>query len=302
MTDKTAALTQHTVAKHKRLPEWLKVKARTSDEYNHVHRTLKQHGLHSVCQEASCPNIRECFGEGTATFIILGDRCTRNCRFCAITPGCPDGLDTGEPARLAEVVSKLKLKQVVITSVTRDDLPDGGAAIFAATMRELRARDRSVRVEFLIPDLRGDEKSIATVIDSGVDVLAHNVETVGRLYSHVRPGSILKRSLGVLRFISDYQHRPAVKTGFMVGLGETQAEIVELLEQIKETGTDIVTIGQYLRPSMHHLDVERFYTPEEFTQLAELATEIGFLHCESGPLVRSSYHAFKQSEKILAGR
>ncbi|MEW5795156.1 MAG: lipoyl synthase [Candidatus Zixiibacteriota bacterium] len=284
---------------HRRLPSWFKARPRMTEEFNRVYSSLKAGGLHSVCQEASCPNIWECFNEGTATFMILGDKCTRNCNFCDVATGKPDGLDRDEPRRLAEVVGRLGLKQVVITSVARDDLSDGGASIFVATMRELRAHDPAIRVEFLIPDFKGDYQAVASVIDSGVDVLAHNVETVQRLHRRVRGGAKLDRSLGVLRYISDYKPRPVVKTGIMLGLGETKDEIIEVLHQIHAAGVDIVTIGQYLRPSLAHLPVECFYLPQEFEELAQIGKDIGLGHVEAGPLVRSSYKAFHQSKSIL---
>ncbi|MFQ6008447.1 MAG: lipoyl synthase [Candidatus Zixiibacteriota bacterium] len=282
-----------------RLPAWIKVASTHGPNYARVRSILRDHSMHSVCQEAACPNIRECFNEGTATFMILGNRCTRGCNFCDVIKAKPHGLDEGEPARLANVVAKLKLKQVVITSVTRDDLPDGGASIFVRTIGALRQQDKKVKVEFLIPDFRGNMEALELVLESGVDVLAHNVETVGRLYKQVRPGMKLDRSLGILRFSSDYNPRPVVKTGFMVGLGETSDEVIELLQQVYAAGADIVTIGQYLRPSLYHLPVERFYHPDEFKELARIGREIGFAHVESGPLVRSSYQAFNQSRKLL---
>ncbi|HWR83381.1 MAG TPA: lipoyl synthase [Candidatus Deferrimicrobium sp.] len=281
------------------LPRWIKVTGTFGPNYARVKSVLKEHGLHSVCQEAACPNIRECFDEGTATFMILGNRCTRGCNFCDVLKAQPLGLDEDEPARLAEVVAKLHLKQVVITSVTRDDLPDGGASIFARTARLLRQRDRDVKIEFLIPDLRGDRDALYVILDSGIDVLAHNVETVSRLYKRVRPGMKLDRSLGILRLASDYRPRPVVKSGFMVGLGETLDELVELMHQIYAAGCDILTIGQYLRPSPSHLPVERFYRPEEFTELSRIGAAVGFAHVEAAPLVRSSYKAFHQSQKLL---
>ena len=284
---------------HTRLPRWIKITPVENDNYVRIRSILKTHGLHSVCQEASCPNIRECFGEGTATFMILGKRCTRGCNFCDVLKDQPLGLDTDEPARLAEVVAKLKLKQVVITSVTRDDLPDGGASMFARTIELLRRQDKNVRVEFLIPDFGGNEESLRLVLDSGVDVLGHNVETVQRLHKRVRVAAKLERSLGVLRFASEYNPRPVVKTGFMVGLGETIDELVGLMHQIRAVGVDIVTIGQYLRPSLAHLPVEKFYRPEEFDELAEIGRQIGFGHVEAGPLIRSSYKAFQQSQSLL---
>jgi lipoic acid synthetase len=284
---------------HKRLPSWFKARPRMSAEFNRVDGSLKAAGLHSVCQEASCPNIWECFNEGTATFMILGSKCTRGCNFCDVATGKPDGLDRDEPRRLAETVGRLGLKQVVITSVARDDLPDGGASIFVATMRELRARDTNIKVEFLIPDFKGDYDSVAAVIESGVDVLAHNVETVQRLHRRVRGGAKLDRSLDVLRFISQYRPRPIVKTGIMLGLGETKDEVIEVLHQIHAAGVDIVTIGQYLRPSLAHLPVECFYLPQEFEEFAQIGREIGLRHVEAGPLVRSSYRAFHQSQGLL---
>ena len=284
---------------HKRLPHWIKARPKMGEGYLRVHSLLKAGQLHSVCQEASCPNIWECFNEGTATFMILGHKCTRGCNFCDVVTGRPDGLDRDEPRRLAETVAQLGLKQVVITSVTRDDLPDGGASIFAATMRELRARDKNIKVEFLIPDMQGKMENVATIIDSGVDVLAHNIETVQRLHWRVRGGAKLDRSLDVLRFMSNYSRRPVVKTGLMVGLGETLDEVTEVLQQIYAAGVDIVTIGQYLRPSLSHLPVETFYLPKEFEEMARIGREIGLKHVEAGPLVRSSYKAFDQSKGIL---
>ena len=288
-----------TVGSQIRRPEWIKIRPKAGEEYKRIRSILKNHGLHSVCQEASCPNIRECYGDGTATFMILGNHCTRDCRFCGVRPGRPAGLDLDEPRRLAEVVTKLRLRQVVITSVTRDDLPDGGASVFAVTIRELRKHDREVKVEFLIPDLLGNKEALDVIIDSGADVLGHNVETVGRLYEQVRKGARLDRSLDVLRHISGHIPRPVVKTGLMVGLGERFEEIVELLYQVYAAGVDIVTIGQYLRPSMTHMPVQRFYRPDEFEELATIGRGIGFAHVEAAPLVRSSFRAFDQSRRLL---
>ncbi|MBK7140697.1 MAG: lipoyl synthase [bacterium] len=284
---------------HVRLPRWIKITPTSNPNYHRIRQTLKENGLHSVCQEASCPNIRECYGEGTATFMILGHHCTRGCNFCDVIKAQPLGLDLEEPARLARVVAELKLKQVVITSVTRDDLPDGGASIFARTIELLRRQDNEVKVEFLVPDFAGKYDSVKVILDSGVDVFAHNVETVARLHKRVRGAAKLDRSLSVLRYAADYSPRPVIKTGFMVGLGETREELVELMHQVYATGCDIVTIGQYLRPSLAHLPVERFYAPEEFVELARIGKEIGFAHVEAGPLVRSSYKAFHQSKGIL---
>lgn len=284
---------------HQRLPRWIKITPTRTPNYERVRSILREHGLHSVCQEASCPNIRECFGEGTATFMILGKYCTRGCNFCDVLKDHPVGLDREEPARVANVVAKLNLKQVVITAVTRDDLPDGGASIFARTIELLRRQDKEVKVEFLVSDFGGKTESLDIVLGSGMDVLGHNVETVRRLHKRVRGAAKLDRSLAMLRHMSEFYPRPVVKSGLMVGLGETTEEIVELLSQLYATGTDIVTIGQYLRPSLAHLPVERFYAPEEFRQLAIIGKEIGFGHVESGPLVRSSYKAFSQSKGML---
>ncbi|UCG60769.1 MAG: lipoyl synthase [Candidatus Zixiibacteriota bacterium] len=284
---------------HAKLPPWMKTTVRHGPNYDRIRSILSGHGLHTVCQEAACPNIRECWDEGTATFMILGKHCTRDCNFCDVLHGKPEGLDEDEPRRVVEVVAKLKLKQVVITSVTRDDLPDGGASIFARTIELLRRQDEDIKVEFLIPDLRGSFDALKIILDSGVDVLGHNVETVGRLHKRVRGAARLDRSLQVLRRAAGHNPRPVVKTGFMVGLGETIDELIELMHQIRATGCDIVTIGQYLRPSLLHLPVEKYYHPEEFEKLAEIGRSIGFGHVEAGPLVRSSYKAFNQSSKLL---
>lgn len=285
---------------HAKLPHWMKTTVAHGPNFSRVKSILDEHGLHSVCQEAACPNIRECWDEGTATFMILGKYCTRNCNFCDVLSGQPKGLDTDEPRRLAETVAKLNLKQVVITSVTRDDLPDGGASIFARTIELLRRQDKDVKVEFLISDLAGNYDSLKIILDSGVDVLAHNVETVGRLHKRVRGAAKLDRSLQILRWMSEYRPRPVVKTGIMVGLGETAEEVVELMHQVYAAGCDIVTIGQYLRPSELHLPVERYYHPDEFDELARIGMEeIGLHHIEAGPMVRSSYKAFNQSKKLL---
>ncbi|MEW6411791.1 MAG: lipoyl synthase [Candidatus Zixiibacteriota bacterium] len=281
------------------LPPWMKTTVKHGPNYARIRSILGEHHLHTVCQEAACPNIRECWDEGTATFMILGKYCTRDCNFCDVLHGQPLGLDEDEPKRVADVVAELKLRQVVITSVTRDDLPDGGASIFARTIELLRRQDKDVKVEFLIPDLGGSFDSLKIVLDSGVDVLGHNVETVGRLHKRVRGVAKLDRSLELLRRASQYDLRPIVKTGFMVGLGETIDELIELMRQIRSTGCDILTIGQYLRPSPLHLPVERYYHPDEFKYLAEVGREIGFGYVEAGPLVRSSYRAFNQSNRLL---
>lgn len=296
---KAPKIKERAAVPHVKLPRWMKTRISNGPNYARVKSIMREHSLHTVCEEAGCPNIRECWDEGTATFMILGKFCTRNCNFCDVLHGKPDGLDEDEPRRLAESVARLGLRQVVITSVTRDDLPDGGAAIFAETMRQLRRRDPNVKVEFLVSDFGGRIESMETVLASGVDVIAHNVETVGRLHKRVRGVAKLDRSLAMLRVADRFRPRPVVKTGLMVGLGETIDEVIELLHQIYATGCDIVTIGQYLRPSELHLPIERFYRPEEFAELARIGKEIGLGHVEAGPLVRSSYKAFNQSKHLL---
>ncbi len=288
---------------HQRLPEWIKIRPKGGANFCRVRDTLAGTSLHSVCQEAACPNIRECWEEGTATFMILGKYCTRGCNFCDVLKRLPDKEDKEEPRRVADAVAQLKLKQVVITSVTRDDLPDGGAYTFARTVELLRGQDNEVRIELLIPDFRGETGPLETVLEARPDVLGHNVETIGRLHKRVRSTAKLDRSLSVLSKINCYEIRPVVKTGFMVGLGETLDELVELMHQCYAAGVDILTIGQYLRPSLAHLPVERFLHPDEFVELARIGMdEVGIHHVEAGPLVRSSYRAFNQSRQLLETR
>jgi lipoic acid synthetase len=296
---KAPPVAERILVPHTRAPRWMKITVRSGPNFDAVKGIIRGHGLHSVCQEAACPNIRECWDEGTATFMILGHHCTRGCNFCDVIKAQPLGLDEDEPRRVADAVAAMKLKQVVITSVTRDDLPDGGAAIFARTIALLRRQDTNVRVEFLVPDFGGNMESVKVVLDSGVDVFAHNIETVARLHKRVRGAARIDRSLAVLRFAHEYTPRPVVKSGIMVGLGETQDEVIEAMHQCYAAGADILTIGQYLRPSLAHLPVERFWHPDEFSELARIGAEIGFGHVESGPLVRSSYKAFHQSKGIL---
>lgn len=279
-------------------PRWLKAKALDAPNYQRVKGALRTNRLHSVCEEANCPNIRECFSHGTATFMILGNICTRGCRFCDVIKGKPIGYDTDEPRRLAEGVAALKLKQVVITSVNRDDLPDGGAWVYAETIRQLRKRDPNVNIEILIPDFDGNFDSLETVLEAHPDVLNHNVETVPSLYAKVRPRATLERSLEILRRSFHRADHPIVKSGIMVGLGETTDELHEVMNQIASTGCQILTIGQYLSPSATHLPVMRYYHPDEFDELARAGEAMGFSHVEAGPLVRSSYHAFDQVSKM----
>jgi lipoic acid synthetase len=246
--------------------------------------------LHTVCEEAHCPNLGECWGRGTATFMILGEVCTRACGFCAVRTGLPgQPPDPDEPRRVAAAVARLGLRHAVITSVNRDDRPDGGASIFAATIREVRARVPGCAVEVLIPDFKGRAEALQVVVDARPDVLNHNVETVPRLYRRARPGASFRRSLELLR--RSKEAGLLTKSGIMVGLGEEQAEVEETIRAIRASGTDVLTVGQYLRPSLQHLPVLRYYTPAEFDALRAFALGLGFAHVESGPLVRSSYHA-----------
>ena len=258
---------------------------------------MREQGLHTICEEAACPNIGECWGEfRTASFLLLGDTCTRNCGFCDVKTGRPGTVDWGEPMRLAEAVSRLNLRHVVITSVTRDDLDDGGAAIFAATIRHLKRRDASLSlgVEVLIPDFQGNWDALAVVMAAGPDILNHNIETVPRLYSRVRPKAIYTQSLELLKRAKELSPRTPTKSGLMLGLGENHDEILRVFTDLRANDVDVLTVGQYLRPSMRHLPVERHVPPEEFSELKSIARGMGFRHVESGPLVRSSYHAHAQ--------
>jgi lipoic acid synthetase len=276
----------------RRHPEWLKVRLGRGTAMK-VRRMLSDSRLHTVCQSAACPNIGECFERGTATFLIMGNVCTRNCRFCNITGGSPEPLDPEEPTRLAGVVKELGLRYAVVTSVTRDDLPDGGASHFAATIRAIRKAVPGCKVEVLIPDFGGDREALRVVVNAAPDVLNHNVETVPRLYLLVRPGADFERSIELLR--SATEAGAVTKSGLMVGLGESEAEVRETIEAIRDAGVGILTIGQYLQPSRDHLPVERYWHPDEFAALAEFSRGLGFKSVESAPLVRSSYHAERSS-------
>jgi lipoic acid synthetase len=263
--------------------------------FNGLKRLMREQGLHTICEEAACPNIGECWGEfRTASFLLLGDVCTRNCGFCDVKTGRPGAVDWGEPKRLAEAVARLGLRHVVITSVTRDDLDDGGAAIFAATITQLKRRDQALGVEVLIPDFRGNWQALETVMRAGPDILNHNIETVPRLYARVRPRAIYTQSLELLRRARELSPRTPTKSGLMVGLGETRDELLRVFEDLRQHQVDVLTVGQYLRPTLHHLPVERYVRPEEFDELKLVAKQLGFRHVESGPMVRSSYHAHSQ--------
>ena len=276
-------------------PDWLKVPLSHGPHFKGLKRLMREQQLHTICEEASCPNIGECWGEfRTASFLLLGDTCTRNCGFCDVTTGRPGEVDWDEPRRLADAVARLDLRHVVITSVTRDDLPDGGATIFAMTIRQLKRRDPGLGIEVLIPDFQGNWQALATVLDAGPDILNHNLETVPRLYSRVRPKAVYAQSLELLRRAKALSPRTPTKSGLMVGLGETQAELLQVFEDLRRNEVDVLTVGQYLRPSLRHLPVERYVEPDEFARLKDAARRMGFRHVESGPLVRSSYHAHAQ--------
>ncbi len=287
-----------------RRPEWLRVRMRHGDGFKQVKSVLREHGLHTVCEEAGCPNIYECFQSGTATFLILGDECSRDCGFCRVDGGSPDGsVDSDEPQHVAEAAAHLGLDHVVITSVTRDDLPDGGAAHFAATVREVRALLPDSSIEVLIPDLQGDQGPLNVVIESAPDVLNHNVETVPRLYSAVRPHARYQRSIDLLAHARERAQRTRAKvltkSGLMVGLGEQTDEVLEVARDLRSAGVEMITVGQYLQPSRAHLSIERFWTPDEFSLLGTELEVLGFAHVEAGPLVRSSYHAAAGKEAAV---
>ena len=276
----------------RRLPPWLKVPAPGGAEFLETRATVKTLGLHTVCEEARCPNIGECWSHRTATVMLLGDTCTRNCGFCAVGHGRPLAVDPDEPARVAAAVERLGLRHVVVTSVNRDDLPDGGAGHFAQTARAIKARVPQARVEVLVPDFQGSLAAVRTVVAAPIDILNHNVETVPRLYKRVRPGAKYGRSLALLGAARAARRDCLTKAGLMLGLGETSAEIDRVFLDLRDTDCDILTLGQYLRPSAEHLPVERFVPPDEFAALRQRALEAGFRHVEAGPLVRSSYHAW----------
>ncbi|MEN8008176.1 MAG: lipoyl synthase [Candidatus Krumholzibacteriota bacterium] len=288
-----------------RKPSWLRMKRQGGEDYNEVKRLLRSSALNTVCESASCPNMGECFNSRTATFMLMGDVCTRHCTFCNIPGGTVAFLDPDEPLRVAEAVRHLDLKFAVVTSVNRDDLPDGGAAHFAATIEQIRRLNPGCGVEVLIPDFLGDDQALETVLTAAPEVLNHNLETVPRLYAALRPQADYRRSLQVLRhsrrWAAAKQADIRVKTGIMVGVGETREEIVELMKEAADCGTQIMTIGQYLRPSKRHHPVRRYVEPAEFDELAAAGRELGIGWVESGPMVRSSYHAREQSDSFGDG-
>ncbi|GIW09019.1 MAG: lipoyl synthase [Dehalococcoidia bacterium] len=282
---------------HLHRPEWLKVRLGAGETFREIKELMRGLDLHTVCEEAHCPNIGECWGHRTATFMILGRVCTRACRYCAVETGLPQGLDIFEPQRVALAVKRLGLKHAVITSVQRDDLPDGGASIFAATVRRVRALNPDCTIELLIPDFKGSVSALATVLEELPDILNHNIETVPRLFKLARPGGRYQRSIELLRRSRQIAPSVPTKSGLMVGLGETMDEVKQTLVDLREAGVSIVTIGQYLQPSKAHLPVDRYVHPDEFAALKEYALGLGFAHCEAGPLVRSSYHAHEQAQR-----
>ncbi|HEX8037415.1 MAG TPA: lipoyl synthase [Ktedonobacterales bacterium] len=277
-----------------RRPDWLRVRVPTGENYDELKRLMRSKALHTVCEEARCPNIGECWSHRTATFMILGSVCTRSCGFCAVATGRPMALDWEEPRRVAEAVAQMGLRHVVVTSVNRDELHDGGATIFAATIRWIRRLNPECAVEVLTPDFKGSRDALKILLDARPSVYSHNVETVPRLYRRVRPQAVYERSLDVLRWSKEMYPDIPTKTGFMLGLGETKDEVLALMHDIHAADVDIITIGQYLQPSHEHLPIERYVTPEEFREFAREGRAMGFRHVESGPLVRSSYHAWDQ--------
>ena len=281
-----------------RKPDWLKRRLPTGEAFNQVRELIEAGKLHTVCQEAKCPNIWECYSHRTATFLIMGERCTRNCRFCSVAPGVPKPLDPQEPARVAEAAAQMGLSYVVVTSVTRDDLPDGGAGHFAATLHEIRRRIPGAEIEVLVPDFQGEQSALETVLRARPDVFNHNIETVPRLYPRVRPQADYRRSLELLRRAQEFDPAIPTKSGLMLGLGERPEEVRQVLRDLRTAGCRILTFGQYLQPSPEHLPVEGYILPEDFDGWRDTALGMGFSEVASAPFVRSSYHA-KESFQAL---
>ncbi len=277
-------------------PDWIRIRVSNSPKVGELKNILRENRLHTVCEEASCPNLSECFNHGTATFMIMGDKCTRRCSFCDVAHGRPDPLDSEEPENLAKTIAQMQLRYVVITSVDRDDLRDGGAAHFSACLKAIRAKNPEIKIEVLVPDFRGRmEVALDEIAKQLPDVFNHNLETIPRLYKQARPGSDYQWSLRLLKeFKQRFPHVPT-KSGLMLGLGETNEEIVDVLKEMRAHDIDMLTLGQYLAPSTHHIRVARFVTPQEFDELGNIAKQLGFTRVASGPLVRSSYHADKQA-------
>ena len=284
-----------TKSEHQRKPEWLKIKLNTNEDYKGLKKLMRENNLHTVCEEARCPNIHECWGSRrTATFMILGAVCTRACRFCAVKTGLPNELDLAEPERVADSVAIMNLKHAVVTAVARDDLKDGGSEIFAETIRAIRRKNPFTTIEVLPSDMGGLEQNIRNIMDAKPDILNHNIETVRRLTPRVRARAKYDRSLELLRRAKEMQPTIPTKSSLMLGLGETHEEILEVMDDLRANNVDIMTIGQYLQPTKKHLPVLKYYSPAEFGELRKIAMSKGFSHCEAGPLVRSSYHADEQ--------
>ena len=277
-----------------RLPDWLKVRMPGGPRYIELKQLMRDSRLHTVCEEARCPNIGECWERSAATFMILGDICTRACAYCAVTTGRPGAVDWGEPLRLAQTVQRMELQYCVITAVNRDDLDDGGAGVFAACIRQVRAAVPSCRVEVLIPDFQGNWDALAVVIDAAPQVLNHNIESVERVFRRVRPKGDYRQSLELLRQVKRIDARMPTKSGIIVGMGETRDELLQTMQDLRAVDCDLLTVGQYLRPSIKHIAIDRFYTPAEFDEIRQAGEAMGFKHIAAGPLVRSSYHADEQ--------
>ncbi|MDQ2669451.1 MAG: lipoyl synthase [Gemmatimonadota bacterium] len=284
-----------TLAPQPRKPGWLKVRAPGGQNYTHLRQMMRELGLHTVCEEARCPNIGECWEHKAATFMILGDVCTRNCAYCAVSHGTPKAFDPLEPVRLAEAVERMELEHVVITSVDRDDLPNGGAEAFAGCITEIRRRLPDTTVEVLIPDFKGSERALRIVMDAKPDILNHNLETAERLYRLARPGGRYERALTLLANARRMDPAALTKSGIIVGMGEEWDEVLQCMRDLRRSDVNILTVGQYLRPSDGHLPVVRYYTPDEFAELREIGGKMGFSHVQASPLTRSSYHAWEQA-------
>ena len=283
-----------------RKPGWLKVKAPGGTNYLRLKQLMRSLELHTVCEEAHCPNVGECWEHGAATFMILGDVCTRNCAYCAVAHGRPPKFDAAEPSRVGEAVANMQLRHAVITSVDRDDLPDFGAWAFAETIRQIRSRLPECSIEVLVPDFQGDEDAIRAVLDARPDIYNHNTETVPRLYKRCRPGGRYERVMQIFRYVKATAPDIPTKTGIILGMGETTEEVLQVMRDLRAVDVDILTLGQYLRPSDSHIALDRYVTPDEFRMLREEGMEMGFRHVESGPLVRSSYHAWEQVQGYAA--
>lgn len=275
----------------RRHPDWLKVKIGGGENYSRMKKLLRNAKLHTICEEAKCPNMAECFSSGTAVFLILGNVCTRNCKYCNVKHGVPEKPNPNEPKNVAESIKKLNLKYAVITSVTRDDIDDGGATVFCNTLDKIKNLKINCKIELLIPDFKGKKSSLKKVVDCKPDVINHNIEVVRELFPYIRPQGNYDISINLLKNVKEFNKNMKTKSGFMVGLGENMGQIIETMKDLREADVDFLTIGQYLQPSKNHADIKKYYTPKEFDELKKMALKMGFKHVESGPLVRSSYHA-----------